>query len=550
MLEHIYIKNYAIIDQLELNCQSGLTAITGETGAGKSILIGAIQFVLGTRADSKVVRDSKEKCIVELRFSPRPELQNRLISQFDLDDASQIILRREIGTNGKSRSFINDTPALVSDIQSIADQLVNVHQQFDHLDILDVQKQINYLDAFINQSENIIQYKNLYSAYLQLESEKKKFEESLHENMKEKDFLEFQQKELDELNLQSGELKQIESEQIVLSKSEEILQASAHAAQLIQREQGISDQLIEVSNLLKNLQINSELKDTYDKIQDVRISLIDIANTLEHISDAVDADPKRLQKLEDRIGQIHRLLLKHRVTEDNELILLHESINERLSRIQHSDAYLIELNQKIENTKKQLIDIAQKISKARIKTAPELCKKIVDKLKLLGMEYAQCAFQIEATKEINPFGMDKIEFVFSANKGNELRSIKNQASGGELSRLNLVLKALLASHHTIPTIIFDEIDTGVSGQIGLQMGNILKDIAQHIQVFTITHSPQVASRAKQHLWVYKDTNQDKSTTKISFLNQEDRIVEIAKMLSSDPPSKSALTNAKELILLK
>ncbi|MBK6699843.1 MAG: DNA repair protein RecN [Saprospiraceae bacterium] len=549
MLTQLHIKNYAIIDSLDIQWPSDFIAITGETGAGNSIMIGALQFVLGARTDVKVLRNAEEKRVVEDRFDTPLSLQEKITDSIDIDDPKQIIIRREILPNGKSRTFINDTPALVTDINQIAPLLISIHQQFDHLDIIDPIFQLNSLDAFAELQTEVKKYQTQFKQYEQLKRNKKELQELHIKAQQEQDFLQFQWEELQQIDLKENEFGTLEEELKIASKSEEILNQTNHASTILNNEKGVIDSVQDILQLLRSVRINPIVNTLYDRLELIQTEIKDIALELESISEHIDTDPKKLLALQQRFDLIIRLMKKHRVQSDHELIQFKQEIESKLNSISHGEDQINQLDLEIKTLHQDLMSHALSISKTRKQKSLELVKRTSPLLRLLGMEFAQFDIKFEETAELNQLGIDTIEFQFTSNKGSSPKALKNQASGGEISRLNLVIKSLVAQKAELPTMIFDEIDTGVSGQVALQMGNILRDMSVHHQVITITHSPQVASRAKHHFFVYKDSTSKLTNTKLKKLEAEERYVEIAKMLSGDPPSSAALINAKELIQL-
>ncbi len=547
MLKSLLIRNYAIIDQLEIDWQNELTVITGETGAGKSIIIGALQLVLGSRSDVKALRNPEEKCVVEVVFQCTASIQKILNEKFDIESQDELIIRREILPTGKSRSFVNDSPALLSDILQIAPFLLSIHQQFDHLDFFDRNYQLAVLDSFSGIQDKVLSYKKVFKDYQEQLLQKKEIEEKIRNGLIEKEFIEFQFAELEAAQLKENELTNLEDELKVLSKSEEIKSNALLSYDLIQRESGILDQIQQCLNLLKNIRVNDKLKSIYERLDQSKTELKDLSNEIEHLADQTEFSPEKITNINQRVDLLNRLLKKHRVHTDLELIDIRNELQVKLDLISTSDESLEQLNKKIEQTRKQLISDAGYLSKQRNAKSAELIKHTNQLLIQLGMEFAKFNIQLTPIEELKEYGMDQIEFLFAANKGSTLRPIKDQASGGELARFNLAIKSQVAKKLEAGCLIFDEIDTGVSGQIALQMGNILKQMATHQQVICITHSPQVASRANHHYYVYKEHQGKKTNTNIKPLNKQERLNELAKMLSGEPPTKAALKNAMELI---
>ncbi|MEO6190567.1 MAG: DNA repair protein RecN [Saprospiraceae bacterium] len=547
MLAHLYIKNYAIIDSLDVDWVTGMTAITGETGAGKSIMIGALQFVLGARADSKILRNPDEKCIVEVKFNHIEYKKSELENFEFLDQYEEIIIRREILPNGRSRSFINDSPVTVTELNELSPLLISIHQQFDHLDILDEKFQLEMLDIYIGQVKQTKEYQSLYRNYKKLIQEKKLLEEDQRKSNEEKDYVEFQLSELVQSNLIAQEYQNLEENLAIAVRAEEIIKNITAATELVDNDNGILDQFQEINNLLKGLNVIPAIEEIYLRFQGMKTECKDILSNLQKIVDKTEFDPEKINTLQSRFDLLTRLLKKHRVQSDLELIAIRDTLSTKVKGFSNLDQQIKNKENEIVDLQNELYNLANILSNKRSEQSINLEPHVVRLLKLLGMEFAQFRILVNKQADINENGVDRIEFLFSANKGSEPKPIKNQASGGELSRLNLVLKSLISNKAKLPTMIFDEIDTGVSGQIALQMGNILRDMSKELQLITITHSPQVASRASHHYYVFKDSSSKITNTRFKKLEKQERMIELAKMLSGDPPSESAIQNANELI---
>jgi len=549
MLKSLYIKNYALIDELQMQWNNGLTAITGETGAGKSIIIGAIQLALGSRADSKVIRNTDQKCIIEAHFVCPTHLKKDLQQAFDLEDGDDIILRREIYPTGKSRSFINDSPRLLTELEGIGAALVAIHQQFDHLDFYDKKFQLEILDLYAGHSDLLGSYQKDFKQYQELIRQKQRLEEQQAHTSKEKEFLEFQLNELNAAQLKAGELGNLEQALVLASKAEDLHQFSLQIHQVLLGENGVEEQLQGCLQQMKHILINDTLNALFDRLENVKLELTEIARELEHIADHSDSNPKALQEINQRLDLLNSLLKKHRKADESELIDYRNEIDEKLSQFESSSDEISNLSSSIAKAEKNLLKAADLLHKQRKQIIPELQEKTIDLLKKLGMEFARIEIQLTTEAGLTETGTDSISFLFSANKGNLPKPLKDQSSGGELARFNLAIKSLISEKQQTTCMIFDEIDTGVSGQIALQMGTILRQIAKNQQVICITHSPQVASRARQHHYVYKEHESSSSQTRMRKLTDQERVIELAKMLSGEPPSKAALSNAKELIAM-
>lgn len=549
MLTSLSIKNYAIIDHLQINWEKGFTTMTGETGAGKSIIIGALQLVLGNRSDVKDLKNNELKCIVEAEFQISKELLLQLNDRFELDNQQSLILRREIFPTGKTRSFINDSPVLLNVIQSLAPFLLNIHQQFDHLDLFDRSFQMESLDKYASLTEIVLNYENKFKSLQALINQFNKQEEALKSGLLEKEFIEFQWNELSAAQLKEDELTGLEDELKLVTKAEEIKTNCMQLFEIIQSERGLLDQTQTGIGLLKNIQVNENLKNIYSRLDSIRTELKDLSLELENIADQTELSPERISQINHRLDQLNRLLKKHRAHSEFDLIQLRDQLESKLNQISVSDENLLKLQYEIDQLHNQLNKEAQSISKKRKAAIPEFVSNIQKLLLDLGMLNAKVEIQLQQNETLNSEGLDQIDFLFCANKGGLVRPLKEQASGGELARFNLAVKSLIATKNEGTCMIFDEIDTGVSGQIALQMGNILKAMSQMQQLICITHSPQVASRADQHYYVYKEHTKNDTATKIRKLNKEERLNELAKMLSGEPPTKAALKNAAELMSL-
>ncbi len=547
MLAKLIVKNYAIIDQLELDWPGGLIAITGETGAGKSIIIGALQFVLGGRTESKVMRNSDEKCIVEVRFNQLQDKFEELKAVEYLDAFDEIIIRREINPNGRSRSFVNDSQVNVSELLQLSPILINIHQQFDHLDILEEETQLALLDLYAGLGPEVLEYQEQFKLYKKRIAEKSQLEEEQKKSNQERDYIEFQLQELLQTNLQAEEYNQLENELALALSAEEILNSAQGSTQILEGDKGVIDQLQEIANLLKPIQHIPSILEIYSKIQDIKSDCKDVHFDLNKMADQTEFDAEKINLLQSRFDHLTRLFKKHQVQTDVELISIREKLSEKIKTYNSLEQDIEILVKQISEIRNTLTIKAQKISVERKLFAAQIKPDVVQLLQRLGMEYAQFSIEINASQELQWNGMDKVEYLFSANKGTSLRPIRQQSSGGELSRLNLALKSLSSKKSKLPTMIFDEIDTGVSGQIALQMGDILKEMSLKQQLITITHSPQVASRAAHQFLVYKDTNAAVTNSRMKKLNKEERMIELAKMLSGDPPTASAIKNANDLI---
>lgn len=549
MLRRLEIKNYAIIEQLELDLEQGLTIITGETGAGKSILLGALGLIMGKRADSKVLYDKEQKAVVEATFDIGSyDLQSWFIDH-ELDYDDEIIIRRSIATSGKSRAFINDEPANLSLLKSLTEELVDMHQQFDTLDIHSVSFQTNTVDALAGNLEAMKAYRAEYATYQKLRHELAKLEEQQRTANSEMDFLNFQMSEFNELELMNGE--QQEKEQLLqrLNNAEGIQRVGALIShQIEEADANMIDSLRTLSSELDSIKDgDTALSDLSERLLATMEELSDIGRSAADIAEATEYDGQLIEELTERLDAIYRMQQKHNVTTLEELLEVQERIDQQLQSFGDLTSAIELLQKQIVSAEARLTNAAKAISAGRAKTIPSIQKGIHELLASLSMEHAQLRIDLEPTKGLSPSGLDKAVFYFKANKGGEFNLLKDVASGGEISRLTLCLKSMIAGATVLPTLIFDEIDTGVSGDVAGKMGDILAKLSNGHQVISITHSPQIAAKATKHYFVYKEDKPDRTVTGVRELDTEMRIQEVAKMLSGNPPSAAAIANAKELI---
>ena len=548
MLSSLSIRNYAIIRELEIDFSEGLTTITGETGAGKSILLGALSLILGQRADLSVLQDKNSKCIIEGTFT-NINLIKSLLTENEIDDTEPFILRREISPNGKSRAFANDTPVNLGLMKDIGDLLVDIHSQHENLHLSDNLYQLQVLDAFA-QSDNIYrEYRKNYLSYRDLNHEYKELMANKMENRKELDFLSFQFEELEKAKLTEGEMEELENELEILQHAEEIKEALGFTSiSLNEEETGINQKLKQIESELKKVasfhRISGELG---ERILSCLIELRDIATEAEYAGEKVEHDPSRQEFLEERIGLLFNLMQKHGLESENELIDFQKQLDEKINELSSYEFRIEELEKEREQSLKKLHKTGKTLSESRSRAKDNLEVKITELLKQLGIPNAVFKIQNEAQEEPGEHGYDRVSYLFTANKKSELQDISRVASGGELSRLMLSLKYIISNSLGLPTIIFDEVDAGVSGEIAHRVSLMLKEMSGDRQVFAITHLPQVAARGHQHYQVYKADHNAHTETRLRKLGSEERLSEIAKMLSGEKTSTAALENARELL---
>ena len=552
MIKNLYISNYAIIDALEMHFSEGLTIITGETGAGKSILLGALGLIMGKRVENKSFYDEGKKCVVEGRFDVKPYELKELFLENDLDYEDDLVIRREITPSGKSRAFVNDTPVNLKVLQLLSNRLIDLHQQFDTLDLQAQNFQLRAIDALAGNKSLLKKYSGIYRKYKEKKDRLGHLESQKDALSKEVDFKKFQLEELANSNLQPGEQESLEQEQLILSNAEEIKQIMAASFQhLSESEQSVLGQLQEISHSLNQVkQVDPRIGRLSQKYEGLIFELQDLTREFEQIAEQTEFDPQRSFEVQERLDLIYKLQNKHYVATIEELLQIQSKLEVEVSDIGDLGSTLDKLRAEIEQLEKQLWELAQKIRDRRGSVTASFGKEVQNLLKEMAMPHAILKVEMKPLESPGPNGIDEIEFLFSANKGGKLLPIKDVASGGELSRLALVIKSLVASAIPLPTLIFDEIDTGISGDVALKMGNILRKMSNEHQVVTITHSPQVASKANMHYFVYKSIKDDKTVTNVRRLTTDERIRAIAVMLSQNPPSDHAIANARELIHLE
>jgi DNA repair protein RecN (Recombination protein N) len=549
MLVKLSVQNYALIRELDIEFEKGLTIITGETGAGKSILLGALSLILGNRADTSVLLDKNEKCIVEGTFKVEQYDLNEFFAQNEIDYEPVSILRREINPAGKSRAFINDTPVTINLLKDLGEKLIDIHSQHQTLMLNNNVFQLNVVDSFAGTMGIKSEYRTEYSSYLSLKREYNQAKEKADKNRADLEYYQYQLKQLDDIKLKEGEQQELESEQEMLTHSEEIKLALCGSSDLFARDgESILSMLNEVKiNLGKIKSIIPEGESLSSRAESSFIELSDLASELAKLGTSIEADPQRLTIVNDRLDSIYSLIQKHRVENLSELILKREEIRTMVNSIVSVDERMNELEKLLSSREKSLRQIASRISQMRMKVLPEIEIKITDLLKLLGMPNARFRVSLSQSTEFTSSGVDHVDFLFSANKQIEPENLARIASGGELSRVMLSLKSLLTKYNSLPTIIFDEIDSGVSGEVAHKMGQILSGMGNYMQVVNITHLPQVASRGSKHYHVYKDDSDNSTYTRVKLLNHEERVIEVARMLSGSEVTEAAIRNARELL---
>ena len=549
MLKHLSIQNYALIDKLEIDFSDGLTIITGETGAGKSILLGALGLVAGSRADTQSLQDKSQKCIVEASFNIKELSLKDFFLANELDYEITTTIRREINPEGKSRAFINDTPVTLGQLKSLAERLIDIHSQHQTHTLNGSEFQLSVVDAYAAHADVLTEYTTGFKQFKALEKTLNDILLKESQEKKDLDYFQFQFNELEDANLRSAAQPEMERELEALNNAEEIkLNLSKTAAGLNGGEQNLISSLSEIKTMLASFaKFKPEINELYTRLNSTYIELKDISNELENLEQSIVYDPKRIEGLTMRLDAIYRLQQKHQVKTVAELIAIKDEISNKLLEFSSLETEIIKTKKELDTIQKSLTALAKKIAANRKKVIPKIEKEIAVLLSSLSMPNAQLKIQHIETDLLGTNGTDKVNFLFSANKGSDLKDLNKVASGGELSRLMLSIKSLIAQLTALPTIIFDEIDTGVSGDIADKAGSIMNLMAKAMQVIAITHLPQIASKGRTHLSVYKEDKNNRTYSSIKKLSAEERVQEIAKMLSKGTPTAAAINNAKELL---
>lgn len=552
MLKRLVIKNYALIDNLDISFSDELNIMTGETGAGKSIILGALSLILGQRAESKYFFNQQQKCIIEGSFLINDFQLDDFFKENDLDYDRETVLRREISSDGKSRAFINDTPVNLSILKYLGEKLIDVHSQHATLEINDESFQLLVIDIIANNGDLLKKYKETYKSYRQAESKLKELISKSELSKNELDYLQFQFDELQKAALTAGEQEELEQEQDTLTHAEEIKRNLLGCIAALNESEPSAVMMLKEALLQLNSaeKYNPEIRELSERLNSCLIEVKDILSEVGHIEQNSMINEARLEEVNARLDLIYSLQKKHRVSTDSELITVREDISEKLNHILFADEDIENLKELNRKLLAELSGLADELSKSRAKSIPKVESSVIEILKEIGMPNAILSIQNDLLPEdrFDITGKDQIKFLFSANKGQAPQPMNKVASGGELSRLMLSIKSLIAVHTALPTIIFDEIDTGISGEIALKVGTIMEKLSKNMQVIAITHLPQIASKGDSHYIVYKEEKADITYTNIKKLQQEERIMELAKMLSGNNPGESAIQNARELLL--
>lgn len=550
MLKQLYIKNFTLIDELNIQMHPGFSVITGETGAGKSIILGAIGLLLGNRADSKSIKAGRDRCVIEAHFDLSKYDMQQFFTDNDIDeDLSDTIIRRELTAAGKSRAFINDTPVSLTKMRELGEQLVDIHSQHQNLLLQKEDFQLNVVDIIAQDEKQRKNYEAAYNQYKQANQKLNALKAEIEKNRENEDFLRFQFKELDEAQLQNGEQEELEQEYEMLSHSEDIKTALYQADNHLSGDDGnIIERLKQASEQLANIKdVYPEVTELLERIDSSYIELKDIAQEINGLTDHVEFDPARLETINERLDKLNSLQQKFHVRDLGELIETYHQLKEQLSHIDHSDEDVEALEQEVI----QLLEKAQKQAKELTAIRTKAAKRVEEEMKqrLIPLGIPNVRFSISLTeKPLSHDGGDKVSFLFSANKSTPLQPVTQVASGGEIARVMLSLKAMISGAVKLPTIIFDEIDTGVSGKIAEKMAQIMVEMGNHErQVLSITHLPQIAAMGSHHYKVSKEETDEGTISRMTELSQQERVQEIAQMLSGSDVSEAALANAKELL---
>lgn len=551
MLQHLSIKNYAIIDRLEIDFSNQLNIITGETGAGKSILLGALSMILGDRADSSVLRNKDEKCIIEASFDISDLDLEDLFQQEELDFLPDTIIRREILSNGKSRAFINDSPTSLKTLKEITSKLVDIHSQHETIEINQQTNQLKLIDAIASNKALVEKYTSLYKEYHLLLNKENELQQMKDNASKEADYILFQLKELEECSFDDLDQQELENELVTINNAEDIKSKLSISNQLLQ--EGEFNSLSNLSDILTQIRsikdIHVQLQNIYERLDSAQIELKDIAREIELMSADFNYDEARSNELTQLLNTIYRLQKKHGVTTVDELQKIKEELLSKSYTFENIDDELIKLKNEVENCKQKLQKAGEELYRNRQAIIPNIEKQVVETLAKVGMPNARFSVKhILEPNYIGPLGMDSIQFLFSANMGMPLLEVRKVASGGELSRLMLSIKSLLAQAVSLPTMIFDEIDTGISGNVAAKTGDILKQMSKNHQMICITHLPQIAAKGQKHFFIYKKEESNSTYTRIKELNEQERIKELASMLGGESISDASMANARELLV--
>jgi DNA repair protein RecN (Recombination protein N) len=549
MLQQLQINNYAIIDSIEINFSNHLNIITGETGAGKSILMGALSLILGDRADTSVLLDKQKKCIIEGIFKTDSLSVKKFFEKSELDYEADILIRREISASGKSRAFINDTPVTLQQLKQLSSLLVDLHQQFDTLELNRSDFQREVIDALGDNFKLVEDYQLVYKNYKSTLAELQKLSLAQVTANKEYDYNQFLFTELEEANFREGEIEKLDIDIRVLSNTENIKTALTELYnQLEEGEDPVNSQMKSIQSRIHSLQqIFPETNSLHERIKSVEIELKDIADEISTLNDKVIYDEQKITELNDRMAVGYNLLKKHNVSDTAQLITIKNELQKKLDEVTNLTEAVSQTEKKSQKYYSEALELAGKISAKRLKVIDSFEDKVNKLLVQVGMPNAQLKVQLNELEELNQFGKNSMDFLFNANKTSRFEPLKKVASGGELSRIMLIIKSLVAKSVHLPTLIFDEIDSGISGEAARQVGIIIKQLSMEHQLISITHQPQIAAKASTHFFVFKEMKNNQIVTSIKVLNKEEKVAAIATMLSGMKPTAAAFENAREMM---
>ena len=549
MLKQLHIKNFTLIDHLDITFEGGFSVITGETGAGKSIILGALGLLLGQRADSKAIKSGRDRCVIEAHFDLSRYGMASFFEEKDLDyDPTDTILRRELGSNGKSRAFVNDTPVALATLKELGSQLVDIHSQHQNLLLNKEDFQLSVVDIIAGDEGELERYREAYGRYKELGIELEKAREALRQHRENEDFIRFQHHELEEARLAEGEQEELEQEFSILSHAEEIKSALFEADDIMTGDGGIIERLKTALHSVDSVtKVYPAIADAAQRMESSFIELKDIADEVAQHAERVDFDPSRLETVSERIDLIYRLEQKFHVENVSQLIALQEDFEQQLNQIDGGDEHLQELETRLKETENECTALAKALTATREKAARKVEEEMRQRLVPLGIPKVRFEVQLTA-KPLSADGADKVSFLFTANSSTPLQPVSQVASGGEIARVMLSLKAMISGAVKLPTIIFDEIDTGVSGKVAEMMAKIMREMGEHErQVISITHLPQIAAMGAHHYKVYKEEGDEGTASHMRQLTATERVGEIAQMLSGSDVSDAAIKNAQELL---
>lgn len=549
MLKQLHIKNFTLIDHLDITFEGGFSVITGETGAGKSIILGALGLLLGQRADSKAIKSGRDRCVIEAHFDLSRYGMASFFEEKDLDyDPTDTILRRELGSNGKSRAFVNDTPVALATLKELGSQLVDIHSQHQNLLLNKEDFQLSVVDIIAGDEGEMERYREAYGRYKELGIELEKAREALRQHRENEDFIRFQHHELEEARLAEGEQEELEQEFSILSHAEEIKSALFEADDIMTGDGGIIERLKTALHSVDSVtKVYPAIADAAQRMESSFIELKDIADEVAQHAERVDFDPSRLETVSERIDLIYRLEQKFHVENVSQLIALQEDFEQQLNQIDGGDEHLHELEARLKETENECTALAKALTATREKAARKVEEEMRQRLVPLGIPKVRFEVQLTA-KPLSADGADKVSFLFTANSSTPLQPVSQVASGGEIARVMLSLKAMISGAVKLPTIIFDEIDTGVSGKVAEMMAKIMREMGEHErQVISITHLPQIAAMGAHHYKVYKEEGDEGTASHMRQLTATERVGEIAQMLSGSDVSDAAIKNAQELL---